>query len=46
MLGRVHLINAQWSIPNRNIASTSLLSHSVGHEEGLIWFLCTKPISN
>jgi len=41
MMGCVHFINAQWSIAS-SIAS-SLLSHPVGHEEGLIWLLGTKP---
>jgi hypothetical protein len=42
MMSCVHFINAQWSVAG-SIAS-SLLSHSVSHEESLIWFLCAQPI--
>lgn len=42
----VHLIYWQWSVSADNIATTSLLSHSVSHEKGLIGFLRTEPVSN
>jgi len=37
----VHLIYAKRSIAG--IACTTLLLHSVGHEEGLVWLLSSKP---
>lgn len=38
----VHLIYWQWSVSADNIATASLLSHSVSHEKGLIGFLRTE----
>lgn len=42
----VHLIYWQWSVSTDNIATTTLLSHSVSHEKRLIRFLRTKPVRN
>ena len=51
LMGGVHFINTQWTISSTSNAIktrrisriSSLLSHSVGHEKRLIWFLCTQP---
>ena len=42
-MSRVHLIDWQWSVSTNDIATTSLLSHSVSHEERLVGLLRTKP---
>jgi len=39
----VHLVDAEWPVVSHDIAPTSLLAHSVRHEEGLVGFLCAKP---
>jgi hypothetical protein len=51
LVSGVHFINAQWTITSTSNAIktrrisriSSLLSHSIGHEKRLIWFLCTQP---
>jgi hypothetical protein len=40
-LSCIHLINAQRTATH--IVGATLLPHSVGHKESLIWFLSSKP---
>lgn len=41
----IHFVDWQWPVSTNYIASSTLLSHPVGHKECLIWFLRSKPVA-
>ena len=41
ILGSIHLVDGQWSVTLGILPA--LLSHSIGHEEGLVGFLSAQP---
>jgi len=43
LLGGIHFIYTERSVASNNITSSTLLSHSVGHEKCLVSLLSTEP---